>query len=110
MKPIHFATLAAAGLLAGCGSGDARFEKLAVGITKDSAMSVMGVQRPQRTDAFLIEGKFIEVMYYNPEGTADSIADRKMSPIVVVNGTLNGWGWKSLDSVAEATKIKVAPK
>ena len=97
-------------LLNACSSGDARLEQLSMGITKDSALKVMGSQAPTRTDPFLTDGKFIEVMYFAPAGTADSLPDREMSPLVTVDGKLVGWGWESLDSVAAATKIPVAAK
>ncbi|HJR35291.1 MAG TPA: hypothetical protein VJ817_10105, partial [Gemmatimonadales bacterium] len=102
--------LALAAVLAACSSGDARFEQLTVGITKDSALRVMGSQAPTRTDPFLTEGKFIEVMYFTPAGSTDSLPDREMSPLVTVDGKLVGWGWEALDSVAAATKIPVAEK
>ena len=109
MKPTLPVVLAM-GALAACSSGgDARFEQLTVGITKDSALKVMGVQAPTRTDPFLTDGKFFEVMYFAPAGTTDSLPDREMSPLVAVDGKLVGWGWETLDSVAAATRIPVAP-
>jgi hypothetical protein len=110
MKPTLPVVLTLAAALAACSSGDARFEQLTVGITKDSALKVMGSQAPARTDPFLTEGRFIEVMYFAPAGTADSLPDREMSPLVTVDGKLVGWGWETLDSVAAATKIPVAAK
>jgi hypothetical protein len=110
MKPTLPVVLALAGALVACSSGDARLKQLTVGITKDSALKVMGSQTPTRTDPFLTDGKFIEVMYFAPAGTADSLPDREMSPLVTVDGKLVGWGWESLDSVAVATKIPVAAK
>ncbi len=109
MKPIHFATLVAAGALAACSSGDSRLKQLTVGISKDSALKVMGVEKPARTDPYLTDGKFFELMYFAPLGAADSVPDREMSPLVAVNGLLVGWGWETVDSVAGATKIPVAP-
>jgi hypothetical protein len=110
MKPTLPVVLALAAGLAACSSGgDARFEQLSVGITKDSALKVMGAQGPTRTDPFLTEGKFIEVMYFAPAGRTDSLPDREMSPLVTVDGKLVGWGWGALDSIAAATKIPVAP-
>lgn len=109
MKPIHFATLVAAGALVSCGPKDNRLEQLTVGISKDSALKVMGVEKPTRTDPYLTGGKFIELMYFAPPGGADSVPDRDMSPLVAVNGLLVGWGWETVDSVAGATKIPVAP-
>jgi hypothetical protein len=47
-------------------------------------------------------------MYYRKPGQGDSVPDRKLSPVVVVDGKLVGWGWKTWDSVAEANHIPVA--
>jgi hypothetical protein len=110
MKPTLPVALALAAALAACSSGDTRLKQLSVGITKDSALKVMGSQPPTRTDPFLTDGKFIEVMYFAPAGSADSLPDREMSPLVAVDGKLVGWGWEMLDSVAAATKIPVAAK
>jgi hypothetical protein len=110
MKPIHLFALAAAGLLAGCGSRDARLEQLTVGISKDSALALMGIEKPKRIDPYLVAGKYIEIMYFNPGGAADSVPDRETSPLIAVDGVLRAWGWNSLDSLSAATKIQVAPK
>jgi hypothetical protein len=111
MKPTRLVpalvTLAA---LAACGPKDKRLAELTVGISKDSALKVMGVEKPTRIDPYLTEGKFIELMYFAAPGVVDSVPDRDMTPLVAVNGLLIGWGWETLDSVAGATKIQVAPK
>lgn len=110
MKPIHFATLVAAGALAACGPKDTRLEQLTIGISKDSTLKLMGVEKPQRIDPYLVGGQYIEVMYFRPAGAPDSVADREMSPLVAVDGQLIGWGWKTLDSLSGAKKIPVQPK
>ena len=109
MKPTLPVVLAVVAALAACSSGDARLKQLTVGITKDSALKVMGVPPPVRADGFLIEGKSLEILYFAPAGTTDSLPDREMSPLVAVNGQLVGWGWETVDSVAAATRIPVAP-
>ena len=108
MKPIPLATLALLGVLA-CSGRDARLENLSAGITKDSSIAVMGGTAPQRIDPYLIGGKYIEIMYFAPAGS-DSVDDRKASPLIAIDGVLQAWGWNSLDSLAAATKIQVAPK
>ena len=109
MKPILRAG-AALLLLAGCGQSDKRFELLTAGITKDSVNTIMGIEKPQRVDPFLLDGKYVEVTYYRKPGVSDSMPDRKLSPLILVDGTLVSWGWKALDSLAEVSKIHVAPK
>ena len=109
MKPILRAG-AALLLLAGCSGADKRFELLTAGISKDSVGTIMGIERPQRLDPFLVGGKYIEVMYFRRPGKSDSLPDRELSPLILVDGVLVSWGWKGLDSLSEATKIPVAPK
>ena len=113
-------------IVAGC-SGDARLKTLEAGIPKDSVVKLMGVDSPQRVDPYLTGampprdrdgqgqeqptgGHYIEAMYYRQPGKTDSVADRKLSPVVVIDGKLAGWGWKSWDSIAGANKIAVAKK
>lgn len=97
-------------LLSACGDkADARLENLSAGITKDSVLTIMGVDKAQRVDPYLVGGQYIEAMYFPKAGKADSasVATRNMSPVVVVDGKLVGWGWKQWDSIAATKKIVV---
>ncbi len=98
--------------LAACGTSDARLAKLTAGIPKDSALKVMGGGKPSRIDSYLTGGHMIEALYYRPPGESgtDSLPDRKLSVVVVIDGKLRSWGWTAWDSVAGANKIVVAPK
>ena len=101
-------------LVAACGPGeDTRVANLSVGISKDSAITAMGGERPSRIDPYLTGGQYIEAMLYNRSGSAptatDTIPDRERTPVVVINGLLTGWGWAYWDSVATANNIPVAP-
>ncbi|MGE0441257.1 MAG: hypothetical protein AB7L66_07450 [Gemmatimonadales bacterium] len=97
-------------LLAACEGADRRLEGLRVGMAKDSVLAVMGTG-PDRTDPYLYQGRYIEAMYFRPAGKdkAEILGDRKMSPVVVIDGTLQGWGWAFWDSTAAASHIEVAP-
>lgn len=96
-------------LLSACAGGDDRLEKLSAGITKDSVLTIMGVEKAQRVDPYLVGGQYIEAMYFPKAGKADSasVATRNMSPVVVIDGKLVGWGWKQWDSIAATKKIVV---
>jgi hypothetical protein len=108
-KPIVLGGLLLGVLLTGCSRSDPRLEKLTVGIARDSALALMGVEKPARIDAYLVNGHYIEGLYFKKLGAdAAIVADRKMSPVVVVDGRLVGWGWKRWDSIAVANKIAVA--
>jgi len=79
-------------LLTAC--GDTRLDKLSLGVTKDSAAAIIG-ETPHRTLSYITAGKLWEVQLYprNPVGDADSIAWRKMSPVVFIDHKAVGWGW-----------------
>lgn len=94
--------------LAGCERPDTRLEKLTVGLAKDSVLRAMGAE-PQRLDPYLVNGQYIEAMYFNRAGRTDSVADRKLTPVIFVAGQLQGWGWAYWDSAAAANRITVAP-
>ena len=108
-RPIGFLTLLLCAAIAACSRSDPRLEKLSAGISKDSVVSLMGPEKAERLDPYLINGHYIEALYYTKPG-ADSgkTPDRKMSPVVVVDGKLAGWGWERWDSIAKANKIVVA--
>jgi hypothetical protein len=96
-------------VLTACSRPDPRFEKLSVGIPKDSAIALIGIEKPQRSDPYLVNGHYIEALYYaKPGADSGQTPDRKMSPVVVVDGLLAAWGWKQWDSIATANRIVVA--
>ena len=99
-------------LLSACSRKDARLEKITAGISKDSVLTIMEVDKAQRVDPFLVNGQFVETMYFTMPGATDSasITDRKMSPVILVDGKVVGWGWKQWDSVAADKKIVVPEK
>ena len=107
MKPTRILLLGAALLLAAC--GDARLRKLSVGISKDSAMQVMGA-KPDRAEAYLTGGQSIEALFYGKAG-ADSgqTPQEELTPIVIVNGQLTGWGREEWQKVATEHNIQVKP-
>jgi len=91
----------------GCEGSDPRLKKLAVGMPKDSVVATMGA-KAKRVDPYLYNGRYIEAMYYPRPGKTDpNIEDRKMAPVVVINGKLAGWGWPYWDSVASSNHIPV---
>lgn len=102
--------MAGALLLAGCERPDPRLKQLTAGITKDSAVALMGP--PAAQEPYLVNSQYIEGVFFTRPGVPDSLAKvpRQMTPLVVVDGKLVGWGWPVWDSVAGANKIAVPPK
>ncbi len=99
-------------LSSGCAKRDDRLEKISAGISKDSVLVLMAVEKPKRVDPFLINGQYIEAMYFPMLGATDSasVTDRKMSPVVLQDGKVVVWGWKQWDSMATDKKITVPEK
>lgn len=110
VRPAAVAALLAL-VIAGCERADTRLEHLSAGIAKDSALALMGAT-PERTDPYLYQGQYIEALFFaRPGGSGpEAKEDRRMSPVIVINGQLAGWGWAYWDSVAAANSIPVAPK
>ena len=90
--------------------------KLSVGQPKDLVMDLMGkepskgvfmwIDNPYRTDVLTGKnGKTYEVLYYYTDLKArdDKITDDELTPVVLQDGKLIGWGYPFLD-------LKVPPK
>jgi hypothetical protein len=106
------AVLALVALFAACRREDPRIKNLRVGIPKDSVLVLMGGATAQPF-TYLMDGQYIEAMIYRrPEidGAFEELERRDMTPVVVVDGRLTGWGWDHWDSVASVHRIEVVPK
>jgi hypothetical protein len=102
--------LLAVGSLAACGDG--RLKKLSAGIAADSVAVLMEADAPHTMSSYLVDGKYWEVLMY-PRTAAtpgDSIAWREMSPVVMADGAVVGWGWSYLDETAAEKGFQVPAK
>ena len=115
--------LGAAALLLGgtaCSSSGASIDGLAQGISRDSVITVLaGGMKPAdgnppnvvETTQFLNAGVMYEVLYYAPgapEGaTAAQVERGDVTPIVITNGVLAGYGWDHMNMVAGQTKAQI---
>ncbi len=111
-KKVGIAAVGSLLAMTACERADPRLGNLTVGIAKDSAIIAMEGEAPKRIDPYLYNGQYIEAMLFPRKGKTDSAAtaDRNMTPVVVINGKLAGWGWDYWDSTATANHIDVAPK
>src|SRR5262245_15901712 len=97
-----------AGLVVACGGEDRRVKQLNQGISRDSVMTVIGVNPKNAAgpdsfpnvytrEKYLIDGKNYEVLYFSPENRkfvpGDSVQLRTLTPIVLVDNLLAGKGW-----------------
>jgi len=94
---------------------------LDTGISRDSALSVMGKDVSSGApdslpniylhERYLIAGQHYEVMYFTPDDKKHNLSDtsavnwKKLTPVVFREGKLIGRGWSYWDSVATANKI-----
>ena len=113
--------LPAISLLRLCACGDASIKKLSTGITRDSLLKIVGqgsttgdsLPHVYRTERYLLSGKMTDVYFYIPtdqKSPADSVAEKELTPIVLTDGKVSGWGWTYFDSLAKANKIQERPR
>ena len=115
--------LAAAGsivVISGC--GDARIENLSQGISRDSALAILSegaaggdsLANVYKQETYLLDGRTTNVLFYHRRGVkqeADSsVALSSLTPVVISDGKVTGWGWTYYDSLAKANNIPVQPR
>lgn len=98
---------------------DTRLSQLTAGITRDSALRILGSGAPatdslanvQRKEIYLISGVPMEILFYSPggvtAGTEPAPAESTLRPVVLHGDRVIGWGWVFFDSVANANDIRV---
>ncbi|TFG47952.1 MAG: hypothetical protein E4H38_07270 [Gemmatimonadales bacterium] len=98
--------------LVGCRKADSRVESLSQGISRDSAVTIMGAVAESPVQ-YLVKGQYIEAMFYRrpgAEGDFAALERSKLTPVVLVDGLVTGWGWDHWDSVATTNGIQGSPK
>jgi len=104
-------------LLAACGGGDelgaARLKSMREGMSRDSVMLVLGrgpltatfsdtmrLEQGFRRSAYFIDGALVEVLYYReaPGSVSEGVVREMETPVLLKDGKLLGWGWRSYDS------------
>lgn len=118
-------------LLLGCASLDTartqnreHLNTLTVGMTRDQVLSIMGtktiktherlqgtgtITNPYRTESYMANGRRIEVVYYYTDlKRADgAITDDELTPIVLVDGKVDGWGWGYWNDLMQRYELRV---
>jgi hypothetical protein len=115
-----------AAVVAATGCSDTRLEKLSTGISRDSALAIINdgaggdsLARVYRQESYLLENKkgnahVANVLFYNKKGVKQAddstLASDAITPIVVLDDKVIGWGWAPYDSLAKANNIPTRAK
>jgi hypothetical protein len=114
---LRCALVSAGVLTAAC--GDSRISQLDAGISRDSTIKILGVGAPAddslpnfyRHETFLTDSKFFDIYLYDPKNrkfwTDPLVTDKELTPIVVIDSTLEGWGWGYMDEVTAKYRINM---
>jgi hypothetical protein len=121
---IGLATGGSALAVAAC--GDAKLEKISEGISRDSVLAIINegagadsLARVYRQESYLLPNKKgnvfnTNILFYDARGRKETdnpdVAAESLTPIVVQDGTVIGWGWTYYDSLAKANNIPLKPR
>jgi outer membrane protein assembly factor BamE (lipoprotein component of BamABCDE complex) len=93
--------------------------KLSPGMGKPEVSSIMGTKlystmagkmtNPYRSEMYRAQGSSIEVlMYYTDiKSEAKAITDDDLTPVIFVDGKLDGWGWSYWQSMIQKYEIRI---
>ena len=88
-----------------------RLNTLSAGMSKQEILDTMGTEtieaqgsvitNPYRTEMHRFDGHVVEVLlYYTDIQRKDgAITDNELTPLVLIDGELDGWGWSHRDDV-----------
>lgn len=126
MRNLVFAAL----LLFSCASLDdarvanrSKLVNLSHGMSRADVLRVMGtapmqvhdsdnmstVNNPYRTEMYNAESVRIEIIYYYTDikRADNAITDDELTPLVLKDGVLDGWGWSYLNDTAAKYEIRL---
>ncbi|MCC6318980.1 MAG: hypothetical protein IT361_14975 [Gemmatimonadaceae bacterium] len=112
--------LAALGLLALTACQDKRLRELDVGISRDSAIRILAdgslgtadtIPNIYRHNRYFMQGREFDVYLFDAENrkawTDPEVLDKDLTPVVVVDGKVDGWGWGHMDDVTSKYGIRI---
>jgi hypothetical protein len=72
----------------------------------------MQADTPHRSESYFLEGKVWEIFYYAKSGvsTTDSIVWRDLSPVVIADGAVVGWGWDYWEEEGGRLNVAMPPE
>jgi hypothetical protein len=91
--------------------GDSRLKDLTIGMARDSVDLVMETSTPHREESYFMNGQLWQVLLYTRSAPAqDSVEWREMSPVVLADGSVAGWGWDWWETKAGELNVTLPPK
>jgi hypothetical protein len=101
---------------------DKRTKELTLGITRDSAMSVLAQKikggghdawpNVYDHESYFTNGKTHEVLYFTPNNEKkgrDTVPAKKLTPLVFIDNKLVAKGWPAWDSISKAIHVSNVP-
>jgi hypothetical protein len=116
----HVIALAALSVLALSACQDKRIRELDVGISKDSALKILAdgrlgtadtIPNIYRHNRYFVQGREFDIYLFDAEDrkawTDPEVLDKDLTPVVVVDGKVDGWGWGHMDDVTSKYGIRM---
>lgn len=76
---------------------------------RDLRSIVATINNPYRTEMYQSSGHYFEVLYYytDRKSADDAITDDELTPLVMKDGSLDGWGWAYVKDVSAKYEIRL---
>ena len=113
-------------LLTGCASLDAirsqnrqSLMSLSAGMSKAEVLTVMGtktinsengqINNPYRTEMYRSQGHTFELLFYYTDlkRRDGAITDDELTPLVIMDGKLDGWGWSYWNGLIQKYELRI---
>jgi hypothetical protein len=117
-RPLRLAGGAAAVLLL-LGCEDRRLRQLDIGISRDSMVTIVSGGVPARLDtipniykrlSYFVDTKQFDIYLFDSDDrkawTDPLVEDKELTPIVLIDGRVAGWGWDYMDELTEQYRIE----
>ncbi len=94
--------------------------KINLGMSKQDVLTIMGtktitakygyvITSPFRSDMHRVKGISLEILYfYTDKKSADgAITDDELTPVIIKNGKVDGWGWSYWKDLIKKNEIRI---
>lgn len=109
-------------ILSGCGAYDNirvdnrnKLNTISAGLSKTEVIKIMGnesradITNPYRTEMYKRNNDTFEILFYYTDlkKADDAITDDELTPVVIKNGVVDGWGWMYWESLVKTYELRV---